>query len=331
MAGLALVTGAAGFLGGALCRTLLAEGWRVRALHRPTSSLRQLEGLDFEAVTGDLTQPDTIHQAMKGVEVVFHTAALLENSDPGRLYTVNVEGTRAVLKAAHEAGVRRVVHTSTVAVLGMPEKGPGSAVPAPIDENHAFNLPPARWPYGYAKYLAELEVQKAVAGGLDAVIVNPSLITGPGDVYRKESAIIVQAARGRLPARIAPPGGINVVHINDVCAGHLAALQHGQTGQRYILAGQNITHFEYLRLTAEITGAPPPRSIAPAWIFRAMAFFSRIGQRFMSMPLGPTELNMAGTYFYYKTAHPLPTPEPAPARQAIEDAWQWFKNEGALS
>lgn len=331
MAGLALVTGAAGFLGGALCRTLLAEGWQVRALHRPTSSLRPLEGLEFETVTGDLTQPDSIAQAMKGVEVVFHTAALVENNDPGRLYTVNVEGTRTVLRAAHEAGVRRVVHTSTVAVLGLPDKGPGSAVPAPIDENHAFNLPPARWPYGYTKYLAELEVQKAVAGGLDAVIVNPSLVTGPGDVYRKESSIIVQAAQGRLPVRIAPPGGANFVHINDVCAGHLAALQHGLTGQRYILAGQNITHFEYLRLVAEVTGTPPPRSIAPAWTFRILAFLYRMGQRFITLPLGATELNMAGIYFYYKTAHPLPTPEPATARQAIEDAYQWFKSEGVLS
>src|SRR5271169_5018758 len=164
-----LVTGSTGFIGASLCRTLVGKGHQVRAFHRSTSTLRLLDDLPVEHALGDLTQPDTLAPAMEGIEVVFHVAALLGSGqdEEGRMYTVTVEGTRSVLKTARQAGVRRVIHTSSAAALGIPElisPAAGSIGKAVfMNESHTWNLRPDFWPYGYSKYLAELEVQKALA------------------------------------------------------------------------------------------------------------------------------------------------------------------------
>jgi dihydroflavonol-4-reductase len=157
------ITGATGFIGGALCRAFSARGDRVFAFHRATSNLRQLEDLPVEHVIGDLTQPATLTAAVQGMDAVFHTAAWVGMNDAGRLYAINVEGTRTVVQAALKAGVKRLVYTSSVAALGIPAPG----VPVLLDENHTWNFRPELFPYGYAKYLAELEVQKGVAQGLE--------------------------------------------------------------------------------------------------------------------------------------------------------------------
>ena len=224
-----LVTGSTGFIGGALCRELVAQGYEVRAFHRTTSNLRLLENLPVEHVIGDLTQPDSVRAAVEGVEGVFHVAAWVGMNDPGRLYAITVEGTRAVVQAALQCGVRRLVYTSSVAALGIPQPG----IPSLLDEHHTWNFRPEFFPYGYAKYLAELEIQKAVAQGLDAVIVNPSLVLGPGDLYRHTSSVIMQIATRKVG--IAVTGGANVVHVADVVEGHIAAFSRGKTGERYIL------------------------------------------------------------------------------------------------
>jgi dihydroflavonol-4-reductase len=337
-----LVTGSTGFIGGALCHALTARGHQVRAFHRPSSSLKLLEGLAVEHAAGDLTQPDTIRQAMEGIDVVFHAAAQLNpNGNAGKAYAITVEGTRAVLAAAQEAGVRRVVHTSSVAALGVPDKGPrrparkstsmDRGFSSQIDENHTWNYQPSRWIYGYAKYLAELEVQKAVADGLDAVIVNPSLVFGPGDVYRMTSSLLVASAHNRIPP-VSIPGGLNVVAIEDVIAGHLAALERGRRGERYILGGENICHADLLKMVAQITGVGGPRMALPAWLARSLALALRLGGAFTRLPLGADELGLAGLYFYYDTSkarHELGLPDPIPARQALESAYRWFKEQGA--
>jgi len=322
-----LVTGSTGFIGGQLCRALCEQGHAVRAFHRPTSLTRVLEGLPVEHALGDLTQPDSVNAAMHGIEVVFHVAALLGGQESsGRMYAITVEGTRAVLQAALRAGVRRVVHTSSVAALGVPDfADPGSL---PIDENHSWNYRPDRWPYGYAKHLAELEVQKAVAQGLDAVIVNPSVVFGPGDVYRQSSSIIMQVARRRLPALT--EGGLNVVHIQDVVAGHLAALERGATGERYILGGENMTHATLVRKIAKITGAPAPLLVLPPWMARALVVPARLAQTFIPLPLAYNSLYLAGYRFYYQTNKAvveLGLNQPLSAEQAISDAYAWFKQK----
>lgn len=328
----ALVTGSTGFIGGAICRRLVEQGAQVRAFHRETSSLKLLADLPVEHALGDLTQPETLEAAVQDVDVVFHAAALLGGrEDPGRMYTVTVEGTRALLKAARKAGVRRLVYTSSVAALGVPEV---SRLHPPVrgllDENHAWNCPPAIWPYGYSKYLAELEVQKAVAGGLDAVIVNPALVFGPGDVYRKTSSVVVQVASGKL--RLSVEGGVNVVHIEDVVSGHLAALERGRRGARYILAGTNLPLPEMTRAIAELSGMPVP-FVVPGRVVRLSAGLLKRLEDFLPLPVSAEMLNLAGHYFYYdgrKAQRELRLEAPLPARRALKDAYDWFVSEGVI-
>lgn len=322
-----LVTGSTGFVGSHLCRALAEGGHEVRAFHRSTSPLRLLEGLEVEHAQGDLTQPDTLVSAMEGMEVVFHAAAWMGGNDqPGRQYTVTVEGTRNVLQAAQKTGVRRVVHTSSVAALGVPDLYGKHDVPQLINENHAWNFRPDYYSYGYAKYLAEQEVQKAVAQGLDAVIVNPSLVFGPGDLYRQTSSIITQVAEKRIT--VAVDGGINCVHIGDVVAGHLAALACGKAGQRYILGGENLTHLQILQLIAEVTGVPGPSMVLPSGLVRAFAGPARLLQSFLSLPLSPELLRMAGYFFFYdpqKAERELGLTQRRPAKDAFAETYEWFQ------
>jgi dihydroflavonol-4-reductase len=321
-----LVTGSTGFVGGALCRALLAQGHQVRAFHRPGSALRLLEGLPVEHALGDLTQPETLLPAMQGIEVVFHAAAQLGGKGPlAQFLAVTAQGTRALLQAAQAAGVRRVVHTSSVAALGVPEVGPVKGVGL-LDELHTWNYPPERWRYGYAKYQAELEVQRAVAMGMDVVIVNPSIVFGPGDIYRAQSSLVVVQARHPIPVSL--PGGSNVVHLDDVVAGHLAALERGRTGERYILGGENLSHTALLRLAADVTGTRAARVVLPVWTAKLLAHLQPV----LHLPIGADELGLAGYQFYYDTGkarRELGLAAPVPARRALQDAYDWFKRQPA--
>jgi len=199
---LALVTGSTGFIGSHLCRTLLDAGYRVRAFHRAPSSLQLIADLDVEHAVGDLTQPDTLAKAMPGIAVVFHAASQVDYwRRPNRMYPVTVGGTRNVLQAALDARVQRVVYTSSVAALGMPD-----LTGFLIDETHVWNYKPKLWRYGHAKHLAEKEVQNAVAQGLDVVIVNPAMVLGPGDANRISGEVVIQVANGIV--KFGLPGGI---------------------------------------------------------------------------------------------------------------------------
>ncbi|HEX5636997.1 MAG TPA: NAD-dependent epimerase/dehydratase family protein, partial [Gammaproteobacteria bacterium] len=239
----ALVTGSTGFIGGALCAALVEKGYAVRAFHRSSSNLTLIKDLPVEHAIGDLTQPISVEDAMQGIDVVFHTAAQLGNtSKPAEHYAITVKGTRVVMDAALKHGVQRLVHTSSIAALGVPsspsELNPPERSPI-LTENSTFNIRGDYWPYGYAKYLAEMEIQKAVAQGLDVVITNPSYVVGPGDIYRIKDSPIVRFSKNQVP--FIPTGGVNIVHIQDVVNGHIAALEHGKQGERYILANENMT------------------------------------------------------------------------------------------
>jgi dihydroflavonol-4-reductase len=317
-----LVTGSTGFIGASLCRALLDAGHQVHAFHRATSSLRLLDGLDVEHVIGDLTQPETIQDAMVGIEAVFHAAAWMGDSEPGKLYSITVEGTREVVQAARKAGVQRFVHTSSVAALGVPTLGLTSL----LNETHTWNFRPDYYPYGYAKYLAELEVQKAVAQGLNAVIVNPTLVFGPGDIYRQSKSVVNQVATRKLA--VAVEGGINAVHIADVVAGELAAFERGKTGERYILGGENLTLLELIQTIARATSVPVPAMVLPARLVRALSGPIGLLHNFLDLPVTVDVLHLAGYYFYYDTRKAqvdLGLPEPLPAEEAIRAAYNWFK------
>lgn len=327
-----LVTGSTGFIGAALCKALLEAGHGVRAFHRSTSTLKLLENLPVEHAIGDLTRAESVDEAVQGMEVVFHVAAQLggRREQAGRMYAVTVEGTRAVLTAARRAGVRRVVHTSSIAALGVPERF-GANYPSLMDENHTWNYRADYWPYGYAKYLAEMEVQKAVAQGLDAVIVNPSYVIGAGDIYRQTDALMVKVAQRRIPGAV--DGGLNVVSLDDVITGHLAALARGRSGERYILGGHNMTHALLLQKMAAVAGVSIPQTIFPAGLLRALSAPIGWVEPFLNLPISADLMHQAGYYFYCDTRRAttsLGLLPPRPIEEALQQAYDWFVASGAI-
>ncbi|MBU0510412.1 MAG: SDR family oxidoreductase [Chloroflexi bacterium] len=337
---LALVTGSTGFLGSHLCRALLNAGYQVRALHRPTSSLTLLNGLPVEYAVGDITQPGTLTTSMRGVDAVFHAASKVSYwRDSNLMYDVTVGGTRNVLQAAMAAGVQRVVYTSSVAALGVPEqpawmvhlsKGTG-APPLLINETHVWNYRPQWWRYGHAKHLAEREVQRVVARGLDVVIVNPATILGPGDVNRISGEIVIQVAKGIIPMAI--PGGMNVIHVADAARGHLLALERGRTGERHILGGENITYLNLIQTTAEVTGVHAPKRMLPAWLVHALASPVDILGSITPLPINGDLLRLAGLYFYYDTLKAeriLGFTRAYSARDMVQDTYEWYRKTGMI-
>ncbi len=328
----ALVTGASGFLGSSLCRALAARGHAVRGLHRPTSPLGALQDLPLERVVGDVMDPESLDRAMDGIEVVFHTAAHMGRwTDVAQARASHVLGTRHVLQAARRAGVARVIHTSSVAALGVPDPAPDEAAARMMDEHQEWNYAADLWPYGYAKHLAELEVGAAVAAGTWAAIVNPAWVVGPGDVHRLRSNPLWFAARGRIPFSVS--GGLNVVHIDDVTAGQLAAAERGRSGERYILGGENLSLSAVLRIAAETAGRRPPRWTFPAPAVQRAAAAAAPLLRALSLPIGAEILRLVGRYFYYdlgKARRELGLAVPLPFRTAAADTLGWYHRLGAL-
>jgi dihydroflavonol-4-reductase len=325
-----LVTGSTGFVGGAICQALAASSFTVRAFHRQSSNLTLLKDLEVEHAIGDLTQPESIRAAMQDVDVVIHSAAMMgEGSQQGKMYTVTVEGTRNMLETALEFGVKRFIHTSSVAALGIPLPGNNHQQPDKalwMDENHSWNYRSDYYPYGYSKYLAELEVQKAVSMGLQAVILNPTVVIGAGDIYRKSSSIIVKLAKKHVP--FIPTGGLNVIHIQDVVAGHLAAIEHGRTGERYILGATNLTAAEFVQKIGDYLNISAPRLLVPGSVIRKAANPLKWLYPLLNLPVPIELIRLAGYGFYYsnkKAIQELHIPAPLGIDEAIKDTCEWFR------
>lgn len=325
-----LVTGASGFVGAAVVRRLLAEGAGVRVLLRATSDPRNLEGLDVERTIGDLTDRASLERAVAGCESLFHVAAdyRLWIPDPDRMMAANVAGTVNLLTAAAEAGVRRIVYTSSVAVLGLKAGGPA-------DESTPSTLTDMIGAYKQSKFLAEQAARQLVTDhGLPCVIVNPSTPIGPGDVRPTPTGrLVVEAARGRMPAIV--DTGLNVVHVEDVAEGHLLAHEHGEIGERYLLGGDNMTLFDIVSLAARETGKGPPRLRLPhgavlpfAWLAEGWA--RRSGREPFATVDG---LRMARKKMWFSSARA----EAAlgyrhrEGEAAIRDAVAWFRGHGYLA
>lgn len=326
---LVLVTGATGFVGANIVAALSHAGWRVRILHRKTSSMAALRGLSFESAEGDVTDPGSLLPAMQGCDAVFHVAAVVMEfwqPDLDRLYRVNVEGTRNVVQAAMAAGVPRLVYTSSQGALGFADG------PTPLDEGSQFNIPPAAYPYGHSKHLAEQEVQAAAALGLHAVIVNPGVVMGPRDVNLLNSRIILEVAKGRLP--LIPPGGINVVDAQDVANGHLLALEKGRAGERYLLVGHNVSNRQLTREVAAVLGVRPPRGDIPRPLIYPLAKMvdgaNRLAPR--PLPLSGDVLRMGARFFYADNRKAVAELgfQVTPLRQTIQQAVDWLHEEGHL-
>jgi len=247
-------------LGGALIRRLVADGVPVRALVRePAPALAELP---VELVVGDLSDGGALADAMTGCSYVFHVAGLVSyrQGDAERLYQTNVVGTHNLLGAALDARVERVVHTSSTAAVGLTDDA------RVLDESEPFDSRFRRIPYMWMKHLAEVEVDAAVASGLDVVTVNPSTILGEGDVHQNAGRLFEQLALGRI--RFAPPGGNSVVSLEDVVNGHLLALQRGKQGRRYILSNENLTNRELLSRISRVLGRGEIERTLPRWTSR---------------------------------------------------------------
>ncbi|MFT5143439.1 MAG: dihydroflavonol-4-reductase [Rhodothermales bacterium] len=254
-----LVTGATGFLGAHLVRILVGNGEAVRVLIRSPKRMDILNDVadQVEIVQGDVRDFDDVQDALVGVDRVFHCAAFVGfggRSESDVMMDVNVGGTRTVVDAALSAGVERVVHTSSIAALGRTENSTGC-----LDETATWAESVLNTAYAVSKHLAELEVHRAVAEGLDAVIVNPSLVMGPGRAGENTLRIAERIRDRKLP--VMPSGATNVVDVEDVVKGHVAAMERGRSGERYILAGQNLPWTEIIGTLAHCLGVESPRRI----------------------------------------------------------------------
>ena len=326
-----LITGASGFVGSAVARALLQSGEQVRALVRPTSSRTNLADPRLEIVEGDISDAASIARAMTGVRYLFHVAAdyRLWARHPDDIVRTNVEGTRNVMNAALAAGVERVVYTSSVATLASrPNR-------APSDETFPLAAADAVGAYKYSKVMAERLVEAMVAEQkLPAVIVNPSTPIGPGDVRPTPTGrIIIEAAAGRMPAYV--DTGLNLVHVDDVAAGHVAALHKGRIGERYILGGQDVLLGDMLRDIARRVGRSPPRIRLPRQLIFPIAYGAEAIAHFTGREpfVTTTGLKLAKDHMFFTSAkaeRELGYPA-RPYGEAIAEAIAWFRQHGYLN
>lgn len=320
---LTLVTGATGFLGWHIARVLTERGYRVRALCRPTS--RALD-LDVERVEGDLCDPDSLARAVSGCQLVFHAAAdyRLWSKNSADLYRANVNGTGNLLAAAESAGVGRVVYTSTVGCIGIPDNGIG-------DEDTPVSIHDMSGHYKRSKWLAEQVALKKARSGMPVVIVNPTAPVGDHDWKPTPTGrIIVNFLNNHLPAFV--DTGLNLVDARDIALGHLLAAEHGRCGERYILGCQDLTLEEILARLARIAHKPAPKIKIPfAMAYAAGAVTTAWAHVTGRPPLAPLEgIRMARKKMFVshaKAARELGY-APGSVDAALARAVDWFRRNG---
>jgi dihydroflavonol-4-reductase len=255
---LAFVTGATGFLGSHVARVLCEQGARLRLLVRASSNLKNLQGLNADTVTGDLRDPASLEKAMAGCDTVFHVAAdyRLWVRDPQQMYRANVEGTRALLDASRKNAVQRVVYTSSVATIGFTSNGHTADEDSPVSLDNMIGH------YKRSKFMAEQIALEAGRSGMHVVTVNPTTPVGEQDVKPTPTGrIVLDFLKRKFPAYVET--GLNLVDVRECARGHVAALEKGKSGERYILGGENLTLKQILDKLAAITGLPSPKLKLP--------------------------------------------------------------------
>ena len=325
-----LVTGASGFVGAAVARALLAQGRKVRVLLRPQSDRRNIDGLDVEIRLGSLENTASLAAALEGCCALYHVAAdyRLWVRDEAPMMRANVEGTRLLMLAALDAGIERIVYTSSVATLGL---SPGSIA----DETTPSTLGDMIGPYKRSKFLAEEAVRALIAERqLPAVIVNPSTPVGPRDVKPTPTGrMIVEAASGRMPAFV--DTGLNIVHVDDVAAGHLLAEERGRVGERYILGGENLSLAEILRRIAALTSRKPPSLSIPIPLIWPIALgaeaWGRVSGKEPFVTCDGLRMARKTMYFSSAKAEGALGYRARPAQQALADAVTWFRQAGMVA
>jgi dihydroflavonol-4-reductase len=326
----ALVTGATGFVGAAVAKALGAAGWQVRVLVRAGSDRGNLQSLAAQIVEGELADIGSLERALEGCDGLFHVAAdyRLGARDPRPLYRTNVDGTRNILGAARTVGVPRIVYTSSVATVGIPADG------TPGDERTPVTLGNMIGHYKRSKYLAEEVAREAAGAGLSVVIVNPSTPVGPGDIKPTPTGqLVLDAASGRMPAYV--DTGLNIVHVDDVAAGHLLAFERGHTGERYILGGEDMSLRTILAEIARLTGRKPPRIRLPYGAVLPMAYlaegFAKLSGRSGRLTLEGVRMSRKRMFFSSDKAVRDLGYRWRPPQEAFADALRWFRERGLLA
>lgn len=318
-----MVTGATGFIGAAVSRALLRHGYQVRALVRPGARTDNLDGLAVEIVHGDLARPETLPAALAGCAALVHSAAdyRLWTPDPDSVYRINVDGTRALLDAAADAGVQRVVYTGSVATLAT-DRTTDSA-----DEDRSAALEEMTGHYKRSKWLAEQLVLDRAKQGQAVVVAIPSTPFGHGDVKPTPTGqIVLDALQGRMPAYVNT--GLNVVHVDDVAEGHVLALERGEPGRRYILGGDNMTLREILEEVCRRAGRRAPRLRLPLGLVIPVAAGCEVAARLTRRPprvsLEGVRLARNHMYFTSERARRELGYRWRPAAEALADSVDWF-------
>jgi dihydroflavonol-4-reductase len=328
---IAFVTGATGFVGSHVARVLAEQGADLRLLVRPSSDLRNIEGLPGDRVTGDLRDAASIEKAMSGCEVVFHVAAdyRLWVPDSEQMYRSNVEGTRAILDAARKNRVRRVVYTSSVATMGFTSDGRSA------DESSPVSLHKMIGHYKRSKFMAEEVAIAAGRNGLDVVIVNPSTPVGERDIKPTPTGrIILDFLKRKFPAYV--DTGLNLVDVTECARGHLAALKKGRSGERYILGGENLTLKQILDKLAAITGLPSPTIKVPYFVALATGvidetFTGRIRGREPRATIDAVRMGRKKMFVSSARAARELGWNPSPVDDALQRAVSWFKSNAYVS
>ncbi|MBP2671366.1 MAG: dfrA [candidate division NC10 bacterium] len=328
MGDVTVVTGGTGFVGAVVVRRLVSAGHRVRVLARPGNPRQLLAGLPVEIAEGDLGDTASLARCLRGCRLLFHVAAMytLWAKDRRLFYEVNVEGTRRLLRGAAEAGVGRVVYTSTVGVLGIPRDG------SPGTEDTPVSLADMAGDYKRSKFLAE-EVARGYAGqGLPVVIVNPSAPIGPGDIKPTPTGrLVVDFLRGKMWACL--DTGLNLVDVEDVAAGHLLAAERGRVGERYVLGGRNLALREIFGILGRIAGMRPPRLTLSAAAVLPIAHLSEwIADHLTGQPplVAVDAVRMARKRMFFdpgKAVRELGMPQ-SPVENALARAVEWFRSNG---
>jgi dihydroflavonol-4-reductase len=325
-----LITGASGFVGSAVARAARQRGFQVRALVRPSSQRQNLAGLNAEVFEGDMRDEAAVNRALVGARYLFHVAAdyRLWARNPAQIERNNLEGTGAVMRAALQQCVERVVYTSSVATLRVNSQTTAATEEAPLASNEAIGA------YKRSKVLAERLVERMVAkDSLPAIIVNPSTAIGAHDLRPTPTGrLIIEAANGRMPAFV--DTGLNLVDVEDVARGHLLALEHGRIGERYILGGDNVTLEQMLCEIASLTGRRPPRVKLPWWpLFPIAQAAEAMAQLTGKEPFVTIDgLNMSKNRMFFSSAKAERELGYCPGSHlgALCKALDWFRHEGYL-
>lgn len=321
------VTGATGFIGASLARELLRDGYEVRALARPASDRRNLQGLDLEICEGDLRDRDSLQKGLKGCEILFHAAAdyRLWTRDPESMYEINVGGTRNIMEAALDQGLSRVVYTSSVGTLGNPGNG------QPGDEETPVALGDMVGHYKKSKFLAEREAESFLKRGLPLVIVNPSTPVGALDIKPTPTGrIIVDFINRKMPAYL--DTGLNIIDVEDCARGHILAAREGRIGEKYILGNENLTLASIFAMLGEITGLEAPRVRLPYTPILIAAYVNEAISSFTGKePLIPLAgVQMARKFMFFdssKALRELGLPQ-RPVVESLAKAVTWFRGNG---